>query len=64
MAKKRYKDILDISHKNLSRVEFAKEISPLSRTGKRLNKAEIKDDNINESPVKYQAIFNDQKENE
>lgn len=52
----------DISHKNLSRVEFAKDFSPLSRTGKKLKKAEEKDD-INESEIKYKPIFNEEKEN-
>ena len=40
MNNKKKKEMIDISHKNLSRVEFAKEISQLSRTGKRLKKAE------------------------
>lgn len=57
-------EMIDISHRNLSRVEFAKEISPLSRIGKRLNKAENQEQEINESTIKYKPIFqNTKKEN-
>ena len=67
MNNKKKKEMIDISHKNLSRVEFAKEISPLSRTGKRLKKAEHTDNEINESTIKYKPIFTEEvnkKENE
>ena len=49
MKENRKKNFIDISHKNLSRVEFASEISPLSRGGKKLKKAEQAEDEINES---------------
>ena len=48
----------DISHRNISRVEFAKELSPLSRTGKKLKKAEQTEE-VNESEVKYKPVFNE-----
>ena len=67
MNNKKRKEMIDISHKNLSRVEFAKEISPLSRTGKKLSKAENNDHEINESTIKYKPIFTEysnEKEND
>lgn len=64
MNKNLNKDKIDISHKNLSRVEFASEISPLSKAGKKLKKAEDENSTVNESTIKYKPVFTEnEKEN-